>query len=103
MVYRSLTGELKIKPLVELNPRTTMGHVSLALAKRLASGTVGQFRIFTAQQWRVVRPSLESMPLLFSEQGHWKSGAIPLADVNAANEAVPVVLVGNEAMAKAQL
>ena len=74
MVYRNLEGELKIKPLVELNPRTTMGHVSLALRKRLASGAVGQFRIFSVQQWRTVWPSLKSLPLLRSREGHWKSG-----------------------------
>lgn len=100
MVYRDLDGELKIKPLVELNPRTTMGHVSLALAKRLGSGSVGQFRIFTAKQWRAVWPTLKSLPLLCSGQGHWKSGVIPLADVDAGAKLVPVVLIGNEAMEK---
>ena len=103
MVYRDLAGQLKIKPLVELNPRTTMGHVSLALTKRLASGVVGQFRIFNAQQWRVVGPSLESLPLCCSREGHWKSGVIPLADVEAATKLVPAILIGDEAMAKASL
>lgn len=103
MVYRDLKGELKIKPLVELNPRTTMGHVSLALAKRLAGSAVGQFRIFTAQQWRKVWPSLKSLPLLCSHDGHWKSGVIPLADVDAGTKLVPVVLIGNEVLDKAVL
>jgi len=103
MVYRDLEGGLKIKPLVELNPRTTMGHVSLALAKRLSSGSVGQFRIFTAKQWRMVWPSLKSLPLLCSGEGHWKSGVIPLADVDAGAKLVPVVLVGNEALDKSLL
>ena len=103
MVYRNLKGQLKIKPLVELNPRTTMGHVSIALSKRLDSGAVGQFRIFTAKQWRTARQSLESLPLCCSREGQWKSGVIPLADVDAATKLVPVVLIGNEAVAKAAL
>ena len=97
MVYRDPEGRLKIKPLVELNPRTTMGHVSLALTKRLATGAVGQFRIFTAQQWQKSRLSLESLPLMRSREGHWKSGVISLANVDAATKLVPVVLIGAEA------
>ena len=95
MVYRDLAGQLKIKPMVELNPRTTMGHVSLALGKRLASGAVGQFRIFTAKQWREIRPSLESLPLSCTREGHWKSGVILLGDVDTAGKLIPVVLVGD--------
>ena len=98
MIYRDLEGELKIKPLVELNPRTTMGHVSFALAKRIAKGAVGQFRIFTGQQWRKVWPSLKSLPLIRSGEGHWKSGLIPLADVDEVTKLVPVVLIGDEAL-----
>ena len=95
MVYRDATGQLKIKPLVELNPRTTMGHVSLALGKRLASGAVGQFRIFTVKQWRELGPKVESLPLICSREGHWKSGVIPLGDVDTAVKLIPVVLVGD--------
>ena len=100
MVYRDVAGQLKIKPLVELNPRTTMGHVSLTLGKRLASGAMGQFRIFTARQWREIGPALESLPLICTREGHWKSGVIPLGDVATAAKLIPVVLMG-EAIAKA--
>lgn len=96
MVYRDLAGQLKIKPVVELNPRTTMGHVSLALAKRLASGAVGQFRIFTAKQWREIGPGLEAMPLVCTREGHWKSGVVPLGDSDSATKLIPVVLAGSE-------
>ena len=100
MVYRDVTGQLKIKPLVELNPRTTMGHVSLALSKRMASGAMGQFRIFTAKQWREIEPVFESLPLICTREGHWKSGVIPLGDADTAAKLIPVVLVG-DAIAKA--
>ena len=102
MVYRDLAGKLKIKPLVELNPRTTMGHVSLALGKRVANSSVGQFRIFTVKQWREVWPLLEALPLIRSREGHWESGVIPLADVDAAAKLIPVVLVGNEVLQRIQ-
>ena len=95
MVYRDVAGQLKIKPLVELNPRTTMGHVSLALSKRLASGAMGQFRIFTVRQWREIGPALESLPLICTREGHWKSGVIPLGDADTAAKLIPVVLVGD--------
>ena len=100
MVYRDVVGQLKIKPLVELNPRTTMGHVSLALSKRMASGAMGQFRIFTAKQWREIEPVFESLPLICTREGHWKSGVIPLGDADTAAKLIPVVLVG-DAIAKA--
>ena len=95
MVYRDVTGQLKIKPLVELNPRTTMGHVSLSLSKRLASGAMGQFRIFTVKQWRELGPAVCSLPLVCTHEGHWKSGVIPLGDVDKAAKLIPVVLVGD--------
>ena len=101
MVYRDVAGQLKIKPLVELNPRTTMGHVSLALGKRLASGAVGQFRIFTAKQWREIAPEVKSLPLICTREGHWKSGVIPLRDADTAAKLIPVVLVG-DGIAKAK-
>ena len=76
-----------------------MGHVSLALGKRLASGAVGQFRIFTVKQWREIGPGAESLSLICSREGHWKSGVIPLGDVDTAAKLIPVVLVG-EGIAK---
>ena len=75
-----------------------MGHVSLALAKYLDGSAEGQFRIFTAKQWGVIWPSLKSLPLICSRAGHWKSGVIPLADVDAATKLVPAVLIGSDVL-----
>jgi uncharacterized ferritin-like protein (DUF455 family) len=95
MIYRDLTGQLKIKPMVELNPRTTMGHVSLAIAKRLAKGASGQFRIFTASQWRANETQFKKIPLERSNDGPWKSGVIQLGEIKPMTKLVPGILIGN--------
>ena len=69
--------------------------------KRLASGAVGQFRIFTAKQWREIAPEVKSLPLICTREGHWKSGVIPLGDADTAAKLIPVVLVG-DGIAKAK-
>lgn len=49
-IYRSPQGELRLKPLIEINARTTMGRVAVEISKRLASGSVGLFQIQTKSQ-----------------------------------------------------
>ncbi len=45
MVYRSESRELKLKPLVEINPRYTMGSVVWELRRRVASGRSVRFSL----------------------------------------------------------
>lgn len=51
-VYRSSQGELRIKPMVEINPRYTMGRVTLELMKRVLPGRCGVFRLTNLTQIR---------------------------------------------------
>jgi hypothetical protein len=44
-VYQTPGGELRLKPVVEVNPRYTMGRLTLELMKRVCSGSHGLFRI----------------------------------------------------------
>ncbi len=97
--YRDGSDLLRIKPLVELNPRTTMGHVAFALEKRLAPGINAEFRILTKIEWRQLYPLLDQIPLTMSRDGRLKSGAIWLGEVDDDTRLVPVLVVGGEAMA----
>lgn len=44
-VYRDATGYLKLKPVVEINPRYTMGRLTVELMKRVCPGSYGVFRL----------------------------------------------------------
>jgi hypothetical protein len=103
MVVQRADESLALKPLGELNPRMTMGHVALELEQRLAPGVHGAFRIFTAAQWQRVEAPLASVALETGRGGQWKSGVIQLSEVDAQTKLVPVVLVGPEALRAADL
>ncbi|MEN8743172.1 MAG: DUF455 family protein [Lentimonas sp.] len=49
-VYRAPCGNLKLKPIVEMNPRTTMGRVAHEIGKHNAAGSTGLFEIITRTQ-----------------------------------------------------
>ncbi len=51
-IYRDPTGSLRMKPIVEINPRVTMGRVAHELSVHNGPGCVGYFQILTKSQLR---------------------------------------------------
>lgn len=94
MVYRDDSGELQIKPLVELNPRITMGHVALRLQQKLASGVAAEFQILTRAEWDELGPHWPKGPIERAADGHWKSGVIRFCDVDEQTRLIPLLEIG---------
>lgn len=104
-VFQDAAGALKIKPLVELNPRMTMGHVALSLEKRLAPGVTGEFRIFTIEEWNAVGETLEeaqyqALSIAGKRQVRWQAGVIRLGEPSPGAKYVPALLVGEAVLAR---
>jgi uncharacterized ferritin-like protein (DUF455 family) len=71
-VYRSPTGECRLKPVVELNPRYTMGRLTIELMKRTCPGSQGVFRLVNRAQAK--RERFETFP----DWGHSLQERCPL-------------------------
>ncbi len=89
-------GDFRIKPLVELNPRTTMGHIALRIEQRLAPGVQGELRVLSRGEWETIHNQLADVPLLKLRDGRWKSGVVWLGEVHEQTRLVPVVLIGDQ-------
>jgi uncharacterized ferritin-like protein (DUF455 family) len=48
--YRDADGEIRLKPIVEINPRYTMGRVTVELMKHVAPGSRGYFELIGLKQ-----------------------------------------------------
>jgi uncharacterized ferritin-like protein (DUF455 family) len=101
MVYEDPAGALRIKPVVEINPRQTMGQVALRLEKHLAPGRTGQFLLLSARQVQgfesfpgLARTLTGDHPPVLSEDGRLEQGAVVLADAEETRRLLPVLLVG---------
>jgi hypothetical protein len=49
-IYRDAVGNLRLKPVVEINPRYTMGRVTVELMKQTCQGSCGWFRLVNQAQ-----------------------------------------------------
>ncbi len=52
LVYRTPRGDCRLKPVVEINPRYTMGRLTVELMKHTCPGSGGLFRLVTRSQAR---------------------------------------------------
>ena len=101
LVCRRQSGESEgfaIKPLVELNPRMTMGHVALKLSKKVANGVESEFRILNVSQWNAAKARLTSIKIETARDRRWTAGVIRLSEPTEQSKLFPVVLVGKEAL-----
>ena len=95
LVCRDGSGQLKIKPIVELNARTTMGHVALKLAKRIAPSVMAELRILTKSQYDRLIELPQPAGMVRDQSGRCTSGVLWLSEVNAQTKLVPSVWVGD--------
>lgn len=51
-IYRDPTGSLRLKAVVEINPRFTMGRIGYELGERNAANSLGLFQVLTRSQIR---------------------------------------------------
>ena len=98
MVCRQPDGAFAIKPIVELNPRTTMGHVALEFKSKVAPRAEAEFRVLNRADWQQLRDSYDSPPLATTRDGRWKSGAIWLTEVTEETILVPGIFMGSETL-----
>lgn len=101
-VYRTPQGECHLKSVVEINPRYTMGRLTLGLMKNVASGSTGVFRLVNRVQARTEGHSdfidyshafSERFPLRF-EGTKIREGAICLNDPARAQVCLAIFEVG---------
>ncbi len=52
LVYRTPQGDCRLKPVVEINPRYTMGRLTVELMRQACPGTCGLFRLVNETQAR---------------------------------------------------
>ena len=106
-VYREPDGRCRLKPIVEINPRYTMGRLTLELMKRIAPGAQGRFQLVSRATLRAegvpdfvsyARRLGERHPLRLEGEpiSKIRSGAVCLNDPATAQAVLAVFHVGGD-------
>ena len=107
VVYRDREGFARLKPIVEINPRYTMGRLTLELMKRVAPGAHGTFRLVSTANLRkkgfadlsaYAQQLREDFPLRLEGDpvAKIRSGALCLNDPAQAQAVLAVFQVGDD-------
>ncbi len=105
LVYRDAAGAVKLKPVVEINPRYTMGRVLVELMRQTCQNSFGRFRLVNLAQLRAkgfkdfpsyARSLAEQFPLQVAAEpiSRIHSGALCLNDPATAQAGLAVFQVG---------
>ncbi|HRI16214.1 MAG TPA: DUF455 family protein [Verrucomicrobiota bacterium] len=103
-VYRATDGSPRLKPVVEINPRYTMGRVTLELMRQVSPGSTGHFHLVNRAQLRdegmadfvAYADSLRGrypIQMSGSPVAQIQSGAVCLSDPESAREYLAVFRV----------
>jgi uncharacterized ferritin-like protein (DUF455 family) len=107
-VYKDASGAVKLKPVVEINPRYTMGRVLVELMRQTCQNSFGSFRLVNAAQLRTegfenftdyARSLAEKFPLQLEGEPlpRIRSGALCLNDPTTAQACLAVFRAGRSA------
>jgi len=107
-VYRTENGTVKLKPIVEINPRYTMGRVLVELMRQTFQNSFGSFRLVNAAQLRAegfanfpayAQMLAEKFPLQLEGEPlpRIRAGALCLNDPATAQVCLAVFQVGRHA------
>lgn len=101
LIYRDSSGQLRLKSIVEINPRFTMGRIAYELEQHNAPRSVGCFQILTKSQlsktntpsfpeWSEQATQAHPVHLTNTSAPLIRSGTIPLNDPNTAKQFLTV-------------
>ncbi len=105
-LFRRADGRIGLKPIVEINPRYTMGRLTLELMSRVAPGIPGEFRLLNATHLRKLgRTSFAELGQMWTDRFPPKltgspvprlsDGIVCLNDPTTASACLAVLAVGN--------
>lgn len=111
LIHRDANGELRFKPVVEINPRTTMGHVGVGMQRALAPGRVG---LWTIVPIRELAASGEGSVQAFADalrarhpprlqSGSLDAGFVPTTDPSSARTFATMLFAGPSLEAVAEM